>query len=135
MLVIKDGENCRLKFVLDLVLILYPEIKYVFICREACINFKELCNKKRGDGLWMEELAAMEACPPSELSFLGSSGIILNNDGGSLNPNIVLTLPKGDVMQNGSTDASRSDSTASHASFDSKKGTVYSFYILQVLCA
>ncbi|KAJ9136201.1 hypothetical protein P3X46_033302 [Hevea brasiliensis] len=88
--------------------------------REACINFKELCKKKHGDGLWMEELAAMEACPPSELSLLGTSGIILNNDASGLNPHIILTLPKGDVP-NGSTDASRSDSTASHASFDSKK--------------
>ncbi|KAF2305139.1 hypothetical protein GH714_002021 [Hevea brasiliensis] len=62
--------------------------------REACINFKELCKKKHGDGLWMEELAAMEACPPSELSLLGTSGIILNNDASGLNPHIILTLPK-----------------------------------------
>ncbi|KAJ6292502.1 hypothetical protein OIU78_024639 [Salix suchowensis] len=62
--------------------------------REACNNFKELRKKKHGDGLWMEELAAMEACPPSELSFLGTSGIILANEN----------------------NASRSDSTA-----DSKK--------------
>ncbi|XP_015574626.1 COP1-interacting protein 7 isoform X2 [Ricinus communis] len=75
--------------------------------REACTNFKELCKKKQGDGLWMEELAAMEACPPSELSFLGTSGIVLNNDG--------------DLVSNGTLDASRSDSTTSYASSDSKK--------------
>ncbi|KDP20927.1 hypothetical protein JCGZ_21398 [Jatropha curcas] len=88
--------------------------------REACINFKELCKKKRGDGLWMEELAAMQACPPAELSFLGTPGIVLNNDASTLNSNIVLNLPKGD-LPNGSLDASRSDSTASHTSSDSKK--------------
>jgi hypothetical protein len=99
----------------------------VFICREACNNFKELCKKKHGDGLWMEELAAMEACPPSELSFLGTSGIVLANEISSLNQNVMLNLTNngvstGDFMPNGSTDASRSDSTA-----DSRKGIVYSF--------
>ncbi|KAL9392547.1 hypothetical protein Peur_016467 [Populus x canadensis] len=85
--------------------------------REACDNFKELCKKKHGDGLWMEELAAMEACPPSELSFLGTSGIVLANEISSLNQNVMLNLTNngvstGDFMPNGSTDASRSDSTA-----------------------
>ncbi|XP_050203896.1 COP1-interacting protein 7 [Mercurialis annua] len=92
--------------------------------REACINFKELCKKKRGDGLWMEELAAMEACPPAELSFLGTSGIVLNNAVSTLNPNIALNFHKGgsaDFASNGSVDASTSDSTASHASSDGKK--------------
>ncbi|XP_011027902.1 PREDICTED: uncharacterized protein LOC105128082 [Populus euphratica] len=84
--------------------------------REACNNFKELCKKKHGDGLWMEELAAMETCPPSELSFLGTSGIVLANEISSLNQNVMLNLTNngvsGDFMPNGSTDASRSDSTA-----------------------
>ncbi|KAJ6885804.1 COP1-interacting protein 7-like [Populus alba x Populus x berolinensis] len=89
--------------------------------REACNNFKELCIKKHGDGLWMEELAAMEACPPSELSFLGTSGIVLANEISSLNQNVMLNLANngvstGDFVPKGSSDASRSDSTA-----DSKK--------------
>ncbi|KAJ6769785.1 CSL1 [Salix purpurea] len=89
--------------------------------REACNNFKELRKKKHGDGLWMEELAAMEACPPSELSFLGTSGIILANENSALNQNVMLNFANngvstGDFVPNGSSDASRSDSTA-----DSKK--------------
>ncbi|KAJ6707021.1 COP1-INTERACTING PROTEIN-RELATED [Salix viminalis] len=85
--------------------------------REACNNFKELCKKKHSDGLWMKELAAMEACPPSELSFLGTSGIVLANEISSLNQNVMLNLTNngvstGDFMPNGSSDASRSDSTA-----------------------
>ncbi|KAF9672305.1 hypothetical protein SADUNF_Sadunf11G0027500 [Salix dunnii] len=89
--------------------------------REACNNFKELRKKKHGDGLWMEELAAMEACPPSELSFLGTSGIVLANENSALNQNVMLNLANngvatGDFVPNGSSDASRSDSTA-----DSKK--------------
>jgi len=99
----------------------------VFVCREACNNFKELCKKKHGDGLWMEELAAMEACPPSELSFLGTSGIVLANEISALNQNVMLNLANngvstGDSVPKGSSDASRSDSTAG-----SKKGIVYSF--------
>ncbi|XP_038997004.1 COP1-interacting protein 7-like isoform X2 [Hibiscus syriacus] len=47
--------------------------------REASINFKELCKKKHADHLWMEELAAVEACSPSELPLLGTSGIVLAN--------------------------------------------------------
>ncbi|CAK7350651.1 unnamed protein product [Dovyalis caffra] len=89
--------------------------------KEACNNFKELCKEKHGDGLWMEELAAMEACPPSELSFLGTSGIVLANEISALNQNVMLNLTNngvstGDFVPNGSSDASRSDSTA-----DSKK--------------
>ncbi|XP_065877804.1 COP1-interacting protein 7 isoform X2 [Euphorbia lathyris] len=74
--------------------------------REACIDFKELCKKKRGDGLWMQELAAMQACSPAELTFPGTSEIVLNSDASSLDPNITLNFPS-----NGSKDASRSDST------------------------
>ena len=99
----------------------------VFLCREACNNFRELRKKKHGDGLWMEELAAMEACPPPELSFLGTSGIVLANENSALNQNVMLNLANngvatGDFVPNGSSDASRSDSTA-----DNKKGIAYSF--------
>nr|GMD08586.1 COP1-interacting protein 7 isoform X1 [Ipomoea batatas] len=41
--------------------------------REACVNFLELCNKKSDDGMWMHEVAAMQA---SELPYFGKSGII-----------------------------------------------------------
>lgn len=49
--------------------------------REACLEFKDLCKKKLTDTLWMDELAAMAACPPSELPYLGTSGIILTSEG------------------------------------------------------
>lgn len=45
--------------------------------REACIEFIELCKKKHNDGLWMDELAAMAAFPPSELAYTGTSGILI----------------------------------------------------------
>ncbi|KAL4563177.1 hypothetical protein LXL04_027213 [Taraxacum kok-saghyz] len=45
--------------------------------REACIKFIELCKKKHNDGLWMDELAAMAAYPPSELAYTGTSGILI----------------------------------------------------------
>ncbi|KAK9056321.1 hypothetical protein SSX86_027411 [Deinandra increscens subsp. villosa] len=57
--------------------------------RAACIEFQDLCKKKHNDGLWMDELAAMAAYPPSELAYNGTSGLliatesnasILNND-------------------------------------------------------
>ncbi|KAK3037915.1 hypothetical protein RJ639_031806, partial [Escallonia herrerae] len=66
--------------------------------REACINFMELCNKKNDDGIWMDEVAAMQACSGSELSYLRASGVIL----------------AGEETIN----ASASDSTVSHGSFD-----------------
>ncbi|KAL5772487.1 hypothetical protein ACOSQ2_012411 [Xanthoceras sorbifolium] len=77
--------------------------------REACVNFKELCKKKRGDGLWMEELAAMEACSPSELSFMGTSGIVLTNETSAPNQNVLLNFTKFDIPLDGS----KSDSTTS----------------------
>ncbi|KAI7736260.1 hypothetical protein M8C21_022710 [Ambrosia artemisiifolia] len=45
--------------------------------REACIEFRDLCKKKHNDGLWMDELAAMAAYPPSELAYTGTSGILI----------------------------------------------------------
>ncbi|CAH8390266.1 unnamed protein product [Eruca vesicaria subsp. sativa] len=52
--------------------------------REACVKYKELWNKKHGDGLWMAELAAVKAIAPADMSLLGSSGIILTNEGAAL---------------------------------------------------
>lgn len=66
--------------------------------REACLEFKDLCKKKLTDTLWMDELAAMAACPPSELPYLGTSGIILtsegnNTDGGMYSLYLFLLAP------------------------------------------
>ncbi|GFY91842.1 disease resistance protein [Actinidia rufa] len=65
--------------------------------REACTDFKELCKKKLTDGLWMDEVAAMQACSQTDLSFLGNSGIILACDNG---------LSAGTLVSNGSLDVS-----------------------------
>lgn len=82
--------------------------------KEACINFKELWRKKHADRVWMEELAAMEACNPSELLFPGTSGIVLANENGAPNPNALLNIAK--------VDESHESSEGSQANSDSKKG-------------
>ncbi|XVF40542.1 hypothetical protein PTKIN_Ptkin01aG0122200 [Pterospermum kingtungense] len=93
--------------------------------REACINFKELCKKKLADRLWMEELAAVEACSPSELQLLGTSGVMLANGTGILSPSIMSNFPingasNGDHAPNASSEASKPDSACTGA-VDRKK--------------
>ncbi|XWS12694.1 hypothetical protein CRYUN_Cryun37aG0112400 [Craigia yunnanensis] len=93
--------------------------------REACINFKELCKKKHADRLWMEELAAVEACLPSELPLLGTSGIVLANGISIPNPSIMSNFPingasNGDHAPNESSEASKPDPTCAGA-VDCKK--------------
>lgn len=96
------------------------------MCRDACINFKELCKKKHSDGLWMDELAAVKACPPSELSYMGAPGIILTSENGVSGQNITLNFPTVSAsMTNGSLDASKSDTTASQASSDGNRGFLF----------
>ncbi|KAG6641169.1 hypothetical protein CIPAW_09G054400 [Carya illinoinensis] len=65
--------------------------------REACINFKDLCKKKDADGLWMEELTAMQACSPSELSYVEASGIVLKNEISAHNQRAVFDSSKSSV--------------------------------------
>ncbi|XP_058196742.1 COP1-interacting protein 7 [Rhododendron vialii] len=91
--------------------------------REACTDFKELCKKKHSDGLWMDELAAMEAYSQPDLSFSGASGIILACEGTPLGQNNMLNFPNGNLMSNGSLDIS-SDSTASQSD-SNKDNTVH----------
>ncbi|XP_057962341.1 COP1-interacting protein 7 isoform X2 [Malania oleifera] len=89
--------------------------------REACISFAELCKRKNDDGLWMDELAAMRACSRSELSFMGASGIILAEEDNDLGQNITINVHNGGLSgekQNGTIDASVSDSTTSHGSLE-----------------
>lgn len=71
----------------------------------------------------MEELAAMQACSPAELSFLGTSGIVLTNEASGPNQNVLLNFTKVDLCG----DASK-DSTASDASSDGKKGISCDFH-------
>ncbi|XP_042519050.1 COP1-interacting protein 7-like [Macadamia integrifolia] len=94
--------------------------------REACINFKDLCNKKHDDGLWMDELAAMEACTQPELPYLGTSGIILTSDNSNPNPGVMpishFGLSNGQLERAGSLDASVSESTTGNSSSDINQG-------------
>ncbi|KAL6991022.1 hypothetical protein U1Q18_009145 [Sarracenia purpurea var. burkii] len=86
--------------------------------REACTDFKELYKKKLTDGLWMDELAAMEACSQSDLSFLGTSGITLACESIPSCQNNGFFVGK--LTSNCSLDNS-SDSTASQANSDTNK--------------
>lgn len=84
--------------------------------REACFNFKDLCMKKHGDGLWMDELAAIEACTQPELSYMGASGIMLTS-----HQSLITSMPNtndasnGQLDHTGSSDASTTNSTINHA--------------------
>ena len=93
--------------------------------REACINFINLCKKKNEDRLWVDEIAAMQACSQQELPYLGTSGIILAGEDLETSQNLMINVhPNGlsNGKQNGSMDAS--DSTASHGSLDNSQGMV-----------
>ncbi|KAL8141360.1 hypothetical protein V2J09_007381 [Rumex salicifolius] len=71
--------------------------------RDACVNFIDLCKKKNGDKLWIDQIAAMQALPQPDLSYFGNSGIIIAGED---------NLQKHD----GIVDSSTSDSSASHKS-------------------
>ncbi|KAF5461007.1 hypothetical protein F2P56_020836 [Juglans regia] len=94
--------------------------------REACINFIDLCKKKNEDRLWVDEIAAMQASSHSELPYLGTSGIILAGEDPDDNQNLMINVHPNSLSggkQNGSADASVSDSTASHGSLDVSQDT------------
>ncbi|XP_058099671.1 COP1-interacting protein 7-like isoform X2 [Magnolia sinica] len=88
--------------------------------REACTNFKELCKKKHEDGLWTDELAAMEACLQPELPYTRTSGIILTSENsltqGCLPKFHVNDISNAQLEPNGSSDASVTNLTVNHAS-------------------
>lgn len=71
----------------------------------------ELCNKKRDDGIWMDEVAALQAYSPSEFSYFGRSGITLAADVTQDNQSIDLSIRK------------QNDDTLSHGSLDTSQGT------------
>ncbi|KAI3434065.1 uncharacterized protein J3R85_006859, partial [Psidium guajava] len=64
--------------------------------REACLEFKKLCEKKQADVPWMEELSAMEAYVSSDLSFPSTSGIMLANEMSAPSQGVTLNYPSGD---------------------------------------
>ncbi|XP_030550953.1 COP1-interacting protein 7-like [Rhodamnia argentea] len=70
--------------------------------REACINFMNLCKEKNEDGLWMDEIAAMQALSRPDLPYLPTSGIILAGEENGLG-SIQDSGPSSEIT-NGSTD-------------------------------
>ncbi|XP_021865324.2 COP1-interacting protein 7 isoform X2 [Spinacia oleracea] len=97
-------------------LILFSDAFGASRLREACINFKDLCKKKNEDRLWVDEIAAVQAMVQPELTFLGTSGIILAGEENNPSQGL-MTAGK----QNGSTDVSLSDSMTSHGSLDANQ--------------
>lgn len=95
------------------------------------MNFKEICKKKHGDGLWMDELAAIEACPQPELSYMGTSGIMLTSEQTLSHGNMLKVhandVSNGQLGQNGSSDASTTNSTVNHANSNTSEGRVSNF--------
>ncbi|XP_059661535.1 COP1-interacting protein 7 [Cornus florida] len=86
--------------------------------RGACVNFMELCKRKNDDGLWMDEVAAMQASQ-AELSYMATSGIILAGEDYGHSQDFMINVQNGGLSsskQNASIDAS--DSTISHGSLD-----------------
>lgn len=72
----------------------------------------------------MDELAAMQACSRSELSYLGTSGIILAGEDNDPCQNLMINVHSAalsSMRPNGSIDA---ESTASHGSLDINQGMV-----------
>lgn len=95
----------------------------------------ELCNKKRDDGIWMDEVAALQAYSPSEFSYFGRSGIMLAAEHSDVTQDIMMNnqnIGLSSRKQNGSIDASTSD-TISHGSLDTNLGTRLYFQNLYCL--
>ncbi|KAL2944133.1 COP1-interacting protein 7 [Bienertia sinuspersici] len=84
--------------------------------REACIHFKDLCKKKNEDRLWVDEIAAMQAIVQPDLSYLGTSGIILAGEDNDPSQGFMTTGKQ-------STDLSLSDSMTSPGSLDANQET------------
>ncbi|XP_059441311.1 COP1-interacting protein 7 isoform X2 [Corylus avellana] len=94
--------------------------------REACINFIDLCKKKNEDRRWVDEIAAMQVFSQPELPYLGTSGIMLAGEDLENSQNITINVHPNSLSsgkQNGSVDASASDSTASHGSLEGSQDT------------
>nr|GMC76627.1 COP1-interacting protein 7 [Ipomoea batatas] len=85
--------------------------------REACINFLELCNKKSNDGIWLDEVAAMQACTPSEFSYFEKSGIALAGEDKFYNQDAMVNFrnvsPPKSTISHGSSDTHQDNSLAS----------------------
>ena len=92
----------------------------------------ELCKKKDNDGLWMDKIAALQANSHSEFSYLGTSGIILAGEDNDHSQGLVINAQNGGFSsrkQNGSMDASASESAPGHGSLDNTQGMIKLIYI------
>lgn len=88
--------------------------------REACINFIELCKQKNDDRLWMDELAAMQACPQPVMPYLENSGIILAGEDTDPTQTMMININQSGKPI-GALDTLISDSTTSHGSLDANQ--------------
>lgn len=86
--------------------------------RVACTDFIELYKKKHSDDQWMGELAAVQAYPMPDLSYMGTSGIMLAGD---------LSLVR--------TASSELDATVTSGNSDSSKGTLLHCLLLEYRCS
>lgn len=78
----------------------------------------ELYKQKHTDCQWMDEVTAMKACSPAELSYLGNSGVVLACENGN-----------GSLVRTSSLDTS-SDSKESQLNSDGVGGSdLYSLFI------
>ncbi|KAL8145018.1 uncharacterized protein LOC141706774 [Apium graveolens] len=92
--------------------------------RVACLNFKDLCNKKNGDGFWRDELATMQAFSHSETSYTGTSGMLLATKDNESSPEFMITVQNGRLSTKKPTesiDVSASESSTGHLTLDNKQ--------------
>ncbi|KAK1395621.1 hypothetical protein POM88_005484 [Heracleum sosnowskyi] len=92
--------------------------------RVACLNFKELCNKKKGDGFWRDDVATMQAFSHSGMSYVGTSGTLLATKDTESSPESMSNLQNGRLSTRKPTeslDVSPSESTTSHLTFDNNQ--------------
>ncbi|KAL3820537.1 hypothetical protein ACJIZ3_006442 [Penstemon smallii] len=72
-------------------LICFADIFGASRLKVACKEFKELYKKKHSDDQWRDELAAVKAYPVTELSYMGTSGIVLAGE--NINGNVISESP------------------------------------------
>lgn len=99
----------------------------LFSLRVACLNFKELCNKKNGDGFWRDGVATMQAFYHSGMSNMGTSGILLATKDNESRPEFMINVQNGRLSTRKPTesiDVSATESTTSHLTLDNNQGNI-----------
>lgn len=107
--------------------------KYDFCCyfsslRIACLNFKELCNKKNNKGFWRDDEATVQASSHSGMSYMGTSGILLASKDNESSPELMINVQNGRLSSTRkpteSIDVFASESTTSHVTLDNNQGNI-----------